>query len=281
MSIILPSLIGIGKPSGGAAAGANELHYSGGLFSDAGATYYLSTAPILHVDSTIVDGTTADNNPSNSASVSTWGDRSGNSNDLHTNDTNGNAVLAQQMTYDTSTTPNSLTSDGGDFFNLTNDITFETTSSLTHIFISADLTSGGGTATFISGLTHHPGANGDLILFAGSSAGSGTELKIAGNHVGLTVPSTSTSPALHVLTKNGNTHKYWFNGGSPHATKTRSFGGSTKTFDTAFMKYFGGGPGRTFELIAFSAELSISDLNIIKNYVNNKYSMSLSDLSAS
>lgn len=254
----------------------DELHYDGGIYSDSASRYYIGTSPILHVDSKIVDGVTADNNPSNASSVSTWRDRSGNSNDLI------QSTASKQMAYDTSTSPNSLVSDGGDFFNLTDEIAFLTSSALTQIFISADLNSGGGNNTFISGLTKSPGLNADLILFAGSTAGSGTELKIAGNHTehGASVPSTTTSPALHVLTKNGNTHKYWFNGGSPHATQTRSFGGPTKTFDTAFLKYVdAGGPGRVFELIVFQTELSISDLNIIKDYVNNKYSLSIPSFS--
>ena len=173
----------------------DELHYDGGIYSDSASRYYIGTLPILHVDSKIVDGVTADNNPSNASSVSIWRDRSGNSNDLI------QSTASKQMAYDTSTSPNSLVSDGGDFFNLTDEIAFLTSSALTQIFISADLNSGGGNNTFISGLTKSPGLNADLILFAGSTAGSGTELKIAGNHTshGASVPSTSTSPDISRL----------------------------------------------------------------------------------
>ena len=63
-------------------AGTNELNYPTGLWSSAGATYYLTgLSPVMHFDAKILDGADSDNNPANGADVPVWGDRSGSGTD--------------------------------------------------------------------------------------------------------------------------------------------------------------------------------------------------------
>ena len=68
--------LGGGRPatSSGAAGGG------GGYALDG--SYSISVVPNLHLDASILDGSDAANNPSDAASVATWGDRSGNGNDF-------------------------------------------------------------------------------------------------------------------------------------------------------------------------------------------------------
>ena len=115
------------------------------------------------------------------------------------------------------------------------------------------------------------------LLATNAGLGNGTELKIGSRNHSNGPPSLSTSSGLHAVTKNGNTHRYWFNAGSLYATVTFTFAAE---MERAFVRYHTSGtPGRNYELIVFDTELSLSDLNIIKNYYNTKYSKSLSDFS--
>ncbi len=65
-------------PSGAPAGGGYE--YDLGTIDDT--LYGLTLAPNLHLDASILDGADAGNNPSDGASVATWGDRSGNDHDF-------------------------------------------------------------------------------------------------------------------------------------------------------------------------------------------------------
>lgn len=74
-------MLGLGL-GGGRSATSSGAPSGGGYVYDLDATYGISVIPNLHLDASILDGSDTGNNPSNGASVATWGDRSGNGNDF-------------------------------------------------------------------------------------------------------------------------------------------------------------------------------------------------------
>ena len=252
-----------GAPSGGALT--DELAYAGGLWTES--NYEISVAPIMHFDSAILDGADSGNNPANGASVPTWGDRSGGGTDY---DLLQATASKQMVFYDSGGIQGVEAVDNYDYFDLTTSFAVAAADDLTQVIVATNIDSAQNSISGLSPATH---LNSNSIFVAGGNNGA---LKIGG--VAATSPPTfsQTDPNVHVLTKDGTAFVYWWQGGSANQSKTATV---NNTFTKMFTTYAtAGNDCRIHEVLVFSSVVSLANLNIIKNYVNEKYSMSVSDL---
>ena len=139
---------------------------------------------------------------------------------------------------------------------------------LTQIIIATNTDSAHNSFSGLSPATHYF-ANSIIFTYA-------AQLIIGG--VSQTSPPTfsQTEPNLHVLTKDGTALAYWWQGGSVTFSQTATVNNTFTKMFTLYPNY--GNDCRIHEVLVFSSEVSLANLNIIKNYVNEKYSMSVSDL---
>lgn len=247
-------------------AGPSELHYTGGLYDSTSAQYYVATAPIMHFDASFMDGNTAAGNPSNGVVVGTWGDRSGNSTDYSLSQSSASI----QPDYYDSGSLKGVTLGGSDSFNLANSLAVTSTSDFTQIIVHTD-TSGSGR---ISGLSPNSHANANGFFVGGGGNGP---LKMGGSNISSPPTFSSTNPNLHIVRKTGTTFDYWYQGGARHDTGSRTV---NNTYTKMFTTYSTAGiDSRIHEVIIFSAAISVADLEKIRSYLDNKYSLNSTTLS--
>ena len=260
--------LGLGLGGGKSATSSaltDELAYAGGLWTES--NYEISVAPIMHFDSAILDGADSGNNPANGASVPTWGDRSGGGTDY---DLLQATASKQMVFYDSGGIQGVEAVDNYDYFDLTTSFAVAAADDLTQVIVATNIDSAQNSISGLSPATH---LNSNSIFVAGGNNGA---LKIGG--VAATSPPTfsQTDPNVHVLTKDGTAFVYWWQGGSANQSKTATV---NNTFTKMFTTYTtAGNDCRIHEVLVFSSVVSLANLNIIKNYVNEKYSMSVSDL---
>jgi len=248
--------------------GANALNYPNGIFFNSGATYYISTQPIMHFDADYIDGADEANNPTNGATLTSWGDRSGGATNYDLSQT----TASEQPTYYSSAGLTGVTFDSGDYFDLANSLA--TPTSLTQVIIATNTDV---SENSLIGLSPSGQTTGGQALF-GTGGAYGTQIKLAGTGQTTNQPTFSqTDPNIHVVTKSGSTWKYWYQGSSAVYNITSSY---SLTQATLGGGYYQGVDARIHEVLVFNSALSTSDLNVIKGYANTKYStMSASDFS--
>lgn len=251
--------------SGGGGALTAELSYPGGLWETS--NYEITVAPIMHFDAAILDGADSANNPADGAALSTWGDRSGNSTNY---DLTQSTASLQMYFYDSGGIQGVEEGNYLDYFNLTTSFAVASADDLTQVIIATNIDSA---QNSISGLSPTPHLNANSIFVAGGNNGG---LKIGGAPASSPPTFSKTDPNLHVLTKNGTAFEYWYQGGSANQSKTATV---NNTFDKMFTTYTTqSNECRMHEVLVFDSEVSLANLNVIKNYANEKYSMSASNL---
>jgi len=243
-----------GAPSGGGGGLTNELAYPGGLWTVS--NYVISVAPEMHFDSLIIDGADAANNPANDATIATWGDRSGNSTDYDA--TQGTGSL--QPTYDTAS-PASVHFVATDKMVLANTLS-STTSTLVTV-----------------GYAIHETQKVYETIVADATWGNSVWLKYSNSHdylSGSASGDNSTvlgSPRMHVVVTSSaggtQTSKLYEEGGNLLVTKTHT---KTNDFESVGSGALSNPQAKFNELLVFDTALSTADLNVIKDYVVNKYS---------
>lgn len=251
------------------AAAPNELHYSGGVYGDASANYYIDVPPIMHFDANFMDGVSSTNNPSDGDTLTSWGDRSGGA----TNYDLAQTTASAQPTYYSVAGLTGVTFDSGDWFSLANSLSLPT--GFTQVIIATNTDLNENSLVGLSPGTQN--ATGAGTLFAAGGAYN-TQIKLAGTSQTTNQPTFSqTNPNIHVVTKSGTTWKYWYQGSSAVYNITSSY---SYTQTALGAGYFTGCDTRMHEVLVFDSALSTSDLNIIKGYANTKYSgLSASDFS--
>jgi hypothetical protein len=249
--------------------GANALNYPNGIFFNPLATYYISTQPIMHFDADYIDGADDANNPTNGATLTAWSDRSGGVTNYNLSQT----TAAEQPTYYSVAGLTGVTCDSGDYFDLATSLA--TPTSLTQVIIATNTDV---SENSLIGLSPDSTSATSANTLFGTGGAYGTQIKLGGTGQTTNQPTFSqTDPNIHVVTKSGTAWKYWYQGGSSVYSITASY---STTLTTMFAGYFQGVDARIHEVLVFDSTLSISDLNIIKNYANTKYStMSASDFS--
>ena len=241
--------------------GTNALHYPNGIFFDSGANYYISTQPIMHFDADYIDGADSANNPANTTALSSWGDRSGGSTNYDLSQATG---TKQPLFYDVGGLTG-VTFDTTDHFALATSLVLP--SNLTQVILATNIDL---SENSLSGLTPASETCATAFFTTGGACG-GTSIRLAGTNQTTSVPTFSTSnPNIHVVTKSNTAYKYWHQGGSALYSITASF---SMTATKMFSHYLNAGPDtRIHETLVFDSTLSVSDLNVIKDYANNKYS---------
>jgi len=242
--------------TGAGLANADEIHYSGGLFTNVSAPYYISTAPKMHFDAAILDGADSANNPSNGSSISAWGDRSGQATSYDGSQSTGSS----QPSFNVSGADKYVSFDGGDFLNLANSINRATTEAWTIIQV-------GNAATSTS--IYHIAPN------VGSSYGSiqtgvyiNGQIYIRGNSIATGVDYSPLN--VFTVTRNSsNTVEAFRDGNSSEGSIATT---NTFVFDSIGPSGGSKTTGNIYECLFFDSILSSTDLNTINSYLSNKYS---------
>lgn len=247
-------------------AGPSELHYAGGLFDLTSAQYYLATAPAMHFDATYIDGSTTAGNPSNGGSVSTWGDRSGNSVDYSL--TQVSASMTPDY-YDFASLKG-VNLDSLDYFNLNNSFSVTSASDVTQIMVHTNSNNSGK----ISGLSPSGHTNADAFFVGGGQNGS---IQMGAGAISPQPTLSTTAPNLHIVRKTGTTFDYWYQGGAKHDTGSRTV---NNTFTKMFTTYNTAGiDSRVHEVLVFASALSNAELEKVRNYLDTKYSLNSTTIS--
>lgn len=243
------------------AAAPDELHYTNGIYDSPSASYYLDVSPIMHFDANFMNGVDASGNPGVGDPVTSWSDRSGGITGINLSQ----ATAAKQGLYDLTNGLYGVKQASTGYYDLSS--TYPLGSQLTQIIIASDPDN----TDRIAGLTPSSETCAATLFNLGGACGTTVRLAgAAGNSLTL-----GTGPLLHVVTRNGAAHNYWYQGGSVHTSKT------TTTFSMnavrMFSQYSGGGTSALIhEVLVFESELTLAQLNKVKNYVNNKYSITAS-----
>ena len=233
---------------------ANQLGYSGGLFSST--NYNISVQPKMHFDAAILDGSDQANNPSSGSAVSTWGDRSGQATNYDASQSNA----SEQPTFNVSGGDKYVSFDGGDDLDLANSISRSTTQPWTIIQV--------GNAGSSSS-TYHPAPNVDTSY---GSVQLGVYLGATIYVRGQILASGKDYSALNMFTitrNSSNTVEAFRDGNSSEGTKTS---GDTFLFNNIGRSGSTRTAGNIYETIFFDQLLSTTDLNTINSYLANKYS---------
>lgn len=242
------------------AAAPNELHYTGGLYDSTSASYYLDVAPIMHFDATFINGSDSSGNPTVGDAVTSWSDRSGSATGINLSQ----ATASEQGLYDSTSGIYGVKQASTGYYDLSS--TYTLGSQLTQIIIASDPDN----TDKIAGLTPSSETCADTFFNLGGACGTTVRLSgQAGNSLTL-----DAGPSIHTVTRNGTAHNYWYQGGSAHTSKTATFNlTATKMFST----YSNNGTSALIhEVLVFDSELTLAQLNKVKDYVNNKYSITAS-----
>lgn len=261
--------------------GVDELHYPQGIYADSSATYYTSTSPLLHFDTSHMNGVDKTQVYGDGDNVLEWYDRT-NNNYKYTANANYGAIMdlnhSSTMSGGTNTMPTFY--NGTRFFNppsgapttIAGNVTLfwvmqpHNTSNQLSPFPYSDwymnaASSGVGTYKHMgTGFAANLGANPDPSW---SNTGETTWTGFR-----KTVDAT-TGPVL-AISRNGDTH-----GNNVWRPDTRGnhapidISKSTKTADIQYAMHTY--DQYAYEIILYQSELSIAEVNVVKSYLQNKY----------
>jgi len=270
MSIVLPTFVGF-----------PHTVVSGSQYTlDTG--YVLTTTPEVHLDASVLDGSDSANNPTDGASVATWGDKSGNGNDF-TEATNQPLFRSSLLRgkagveFDGASTILSDT----DFFSNTDFSNEEGT--VIHVTIpgSSSGSFGVGTSDFEYNTVRTGPSTGmtDDYITQKNVSGHFLNNKISqttgvNNFI---IPST-TRPYI-MSTTVGTSYRQLCNGRESY-NQTLSTLGRTFATNTSSCELGGAGVSKALkgficEVLIFNSVLSDADLDTVHNYLGNKYGISI------
>jgi len=249
-------------------AGANDLNYTGGIYFDTGATYYIGTAPEMHFDAAILDGADPANNPTANSSVSSFGDRSGNA----TNYDASQANASYQPTYKSSSGLSYVEVGNNNYMPLANSKIIGSGDNLTVIQVGKRTTDYYSTVLADSSAASYQDAAYYLI---------GTNSHYMMETLNSTTSFTQTDlNSLHIIAsqRNSGSFSVWLNSGSAKISGVSNT--NTATYDRLYQ---GNNTtainGDYYETLYFNSALSVSDINIVRSYLANKYSITSSAFS--
>ena len=249
-----------GRLSGGG-GGGDQLAYPGGIWESS--NYEVSVQPLFHFDGSILDGTSADNNPSSGTAVSTWGDRSGQSTDYDASQATASAQPSFEGTYldfDGTQSPvylsiaNTVSNVNGTAWTLC--MVAYKAGSATYDAFSPMGRADRANASYVSPLNHW---NGTTYFLSGnasvSTAGYGPHF----DSIQQFVTKKDTS----------NDVEYFLQGGNSYKTLNQGLAIGDLFGTVGHNGYYH--KGRIYEIILWGSELSTADLNVVRTYFNTKY----------
>lgn len=276
MTFILPSFGASAisaVPGGGGPSNPDELHYAGGLFTDSSATYYLGTAPEMHFDAAILDGADSANNPADGTSVSTYGNRSGSATSYTATQTYG----AYQPLYKESGGLSFVQVGDGvtrtrAFMDLANGKAIGSSDDLTVIQVGkrtlewyATTLADSGAASYLDTAYYLIGTNSHYMMGTLDSSTTFTDTDLNSLHI-------------IVSQRNSGSFSVWLNSGAAKISGVSNT--ATATYDRLFQGSNSDAiQGDYYETLYFDSALSVSDINIVRSYLANKYSITSSAFS--
>lgn len=232
---------------------ANQLGYSGGLFSST--NYTISVQPKMHFDAAILDGSDQANNPSSGLAVSTWGDRSGQATSYDGTQATGSA----QPTFNVSGDDKYVSFDGGDVLDLANSITRASSQPWTIVQVGNASSSG---SIYYAAINETGGGSVQLGKYSDGNIYAYGSTGISGQNLSTLNMLTYSRTGANVLEvhRDGNNSLGTASRSNSFVHEAIGSSGTTKT------------TGDIYEVIFFDSILSTTDLNTINSYFANKYS---------
>tara|TARA_R100000900_G_scaffold99144_2_gene76650 strand:- start:279 stop:1175 length:897 start_codon:yes stop_codon:yes gene_type:complete len=251
---------------GGASALTDQLAYPGGLFTSS--NFEVSVQPLFHFDGSILDGASADNNPSNGTAVSTWGDRSGQS----ANYDASQSTASQQPIFQGNNVifGGAPTGAQNDFLEIATKTDNVDGTGWTLCVVANKVETSGGAKREYAPVGRHPlqnayylplnFRNGVTYYFVGNSsvstAGYGPHFESIQQFV--TIKDTSDDAT------------YYLQGNNAYKTGVHVTNGPSGLFgNIGHNGYYHYGP--IYEVILWGSTLSTADLNVVRTYFNTKY----------
>ena len=251
----------------------NEIHYSGGLFTDSSAPYYISTAPEIHFDAAILDGADSANNPADGTAVSTYGNRSGSA----TSYTATQSTASYQPTYKESGGLSFVqvgdgTTRATKYMELANGKSIGSSDDLTVIQVGKRTLEWYGTVladssafSYLKSAYYLIGTNSHYLMGTLNSSTTFTDTDLNSLHI-------------IVSQRNSGSFSVWLNSGAAKIS------GVSNTASATYNRLFQGSnanaiQGDYYETLYFDSALSVSDINIVRGYLANKYSITSSNFS--
>ena len=245
--------------------GADDLHYPDGLFSNSAATYYIDTSPMFHYDSSYLGGSSF---PFKSffpdESLYTIGDRSGKGRNC-SRDPSGSSTLATvdlgiSSTLSSGSKTMPAISSAGGYFGLN---AFAMPRCFTGFFVQCSRVSTNMHVTPFSSYSRwYTRPNGDCS-FGDTTTAPG--------------PSTAltSGPFIRIGRTNSSTVEQWTDlagvARSPHVSASQISRAVTNNILTGLLHNSTSYYMYTWEIIGFAAHLDISSINMVKDYLENKY----------
>ena len=269
----------ISYPTGG----EDDLHYPSGLFTDSSATYYISTTPAFHFDTSLINGFSA-NDLSHDDWVEDWYDRTNNRYHAHEGTGTRDATIDLNVASDISSTVNNRPA--------------IKTDRVSYQFQDAGFPADTGGLNFTGFFIQcsYQGAQYDYKVtpFGNTAPASGTdrhwgvEYGSVGNRThefgGQLISGVNDSelptdyasgPALRIGRCTAGVNEYWntVTGGAPPGTSAAV---TTNPKYPQLLSRYNDGSGTyeqmlTWEIIMFHSALSLAEMNTVKDYLQNKY----------
>lgn len=228
-----------------------QLGYPSGLFTST--DYTISVQPIMHFDAAILDGADKANNPAHNASVTTWGDRSGQATDYDATQATGSA----QPTFKINGSDKYVYFDGGDVLDTANSYSRAAANPWTIVMVGNATSSGN---LYYAAPNESGGGSIQLGKYSDGNIYPGPV--VTGQDLSTFNMLTYTRTAANVLEvyRDGDTSLGSRTQGTIFVHEAIGPSGTTKT------------TGDIYECLLFDEVLSNANLNVINSYLANKYS---------
>jgi len=251
--------------------GVDDLHYPQGLYTDTTANYYITSSPAIHMDANHIDGLSVTSGLSHDDNVFSWYDRTHNNYHMESNRYgNGNAATFTKIDLNISSALSGGVCDMPAVDNNTHDMyNFDAaapqsiTTENTIFYIAAG---SGNVSPF----------NNYSWWYRDSSASTMNHISTYNSTYGYTashrprfVSNFNIGPHLTIGRQDSSTAYLWDTelGGNPlvgqHSSSAAALAVNTIFRATYAMKIW--------EVIIFHEALDISEINTVKNYLQNKY----------
>jgi len=243
------------------AAAPNELHYTGGIYDSPSASYYLETAPIYHLDASIINGQDGSGNPANSSAIPAWVDR--------VNLVSGTqATASKQALYvpsDSSANNKAgVRFDGTDFYSLDSSLS---PASVTYIVV----TKSDPTITYSVGLSGSQFQASYWFKYTNNS-----DYVFGASKGNFTTQAQLEAPNIYIVTRAGTATEFRINGGAALWSGTQVGAVTVSKLGYNHLNYH---TGVIYEIVLCDQELTDSDLDTTISYLGNKYGITTSAVS--
>lgn len=242
------------------AAAPNELHYSGGIYDNSSATYYISNAPTYHLDASLINGADAGGNPADQGSISTWVDRVGSISAAQTTASKQAKFVALDSSVGNKP---GVSFDGTDEYGLSSTIS---NASYTYIIVTQS-----SNVNYSVGLAGASYAHSYWFKYT-----NGNDYVAGAGRGNLTTQAQLDAPNIYVVKQSGTQVDFRINGGAALWSGTSS---STKSITKLGYNALNRHLGVIYEIIVCDQAQSNSDLNTTLSYLGNKYGITTATVS--